>query len=394
MLNEIPLSPPFHIAIIGGGQLGKMMTVAAKQLGFYVTILDPTPGSPAAQVANCQVIAAFDDGNAISQLVAEADVTTYEFEHIDSISLEQLEERGHKIFPTPKVLKIIQDKLLQKQSLVANGIPVPPFRQIFSAAELVKAAGFYGYPFLLKSCTGGYDGKGNLLVENSAGLKAAEAFIKDRKVLAEQFIPFVCEISVLTVRDRQGNIKSYPISENQHEDNILRKTIVPARISDQVARKAQQMAEKVISVFSGVGLFCIEMFVTEKGEVLVNEVAPRPHNSGHYTIEGCVTSQFEQHIRAITGLPLGDTTLLRPTVMVNILGEEGHNGRALLTGCSEALAFPEVHLHFYGKILTSANRKMGHITITGDTLHLALSRASEVARVVHVIAEENKGGNQ
>ncbi len=392
MLNKIPLSPPFRIAVIGGGQLGKMMSVAAKQMGFHVTVLDPTPGSPAAQVADCQVVAGFDNGGAISSLVAGADVTTYEFEHIDSSSLLELESQGHKIYPTPKVLKIIQNKFLQKQALAANGITVPVFHKVFSKDDLLRAAELYGYPFIVKSCTGGYDGKGNLLVENPACLQAAEVFIAGREAMAEKYIPFTCEISVLTVRDRQGNIKSFPISENEHKDNILRKSIVPARISEAVAGRARQVAEEVIAVFSGVGLFCIEMFVTGEDEVLVNEVAPRPHNSGHYTIEGCVTSQFEQHIRAITGLPLGDTSLLSPAVMVNILGEDGQKGGALLTGCSKALDIPGVHLHFYGKTLTAPKRKMGHLTVTAATLDAALSRAAEAMEAVRVVAVD-KGGD-
>ena len=392
MLNEISLSPPFQIAIIGGGQLGKMMTVAAKQMGFHVTVLDPTPQSPAGQVADAQVVAAFDDGEAIRRMAAKARVITYEFEHIDSTSLLKLEEEGHKVFPTPRVLQVIQNKFTQKQVLQEAGLPLPPFRKTLSTENLEEAARAYGYPFLAKSCTGGYDGKGNFLVESPAALKAAEEFIRGREVMAEKYVPFIQEISVLTVRDRKGNIKSYPIVENEHKENILRKSIVPARISSRVADRARRVAEEVISVFSGVGIFCIEMFVTEDEEVLVNEVAPRPHNSGHYTIEACVTSQFEQHIRAITGLPLGDTSLLQPAVMINLLGEEGERGGAVMTGCGSALAVPGVSLHFYGKALTSPRRKMGHLTVTAATRELALARAEEAARSIRVVAV-NKGGD-
>lgn len=390
MQNEIPLSPPFRIAIIGGGQLGKMMTAAAKQMGFHVTVLDPTPASPAGQMADRQVVAAFDDGESIRRVAEEAEVVTYEFEHIDSTSLLELEEEGRKIFPTPRVLQTIQNKFTQKQVLARAGIPVPSFSRALKAPDLEKAAQDYGYPFLLKSCTGGYDGKGNLLIEGPAFLPAAEDFMAGREVMAERHIPFALEVSVLTVRDRFGNIRSYPISENEHQENILRKSIVPARISARAARRARQVAEEVTSVFSGVGIICVEMFVTQEDEILVNEVAPRPHNSGHYTIEACVTSQFEQHIRAITGLPLGDTSLVQPAVMVNLLGEEGHQGGALMTGVSHALAVPGVHLHFYGKHQTAPRRKMGHFTVTAETLELALARAEEAARHIRVVAERGQ----
>lgn len=390
MLNKISFSKPYRIAIIGGGQLGKMLTVAAKQLGFHVTILDPTPASPASQVADCQIVAAFTDGNAIRSLAKKADVVTYEFEHIDCSSLLELEAQGYNIFPTPKVLEVIQDKLLQKQSLKNEGIPVPAFRQIDgeNEEEIKVAADLFGYPFLLKACTGGYDGKGNFLVQRPEDIIKATEFLKNRKLMAEKFVPYICEISVMVARSQKGEVKSYPLSENEHRENILHQSIIPARVSKKVALRAQKVAETVISHFTGIGIFCVEMFVTNEEDILVNEVAPRPHNSGHYTIEACTTSQFEQHIRAITGLPLGDTSLNSSAVMINLLGERGSAGPAVLTGYYDALSLPGIHLHVYGKTNTTPNRKMGHLTVTSLDLDEALKIATKAYEKIRIFADK------
>lgn len=387
MLDKITQVPPYRIAVVGGGQLGKMMTVAAKQMGFYVTVLDPTPGSPAAQVADYQIVAAFTDSEAIRAMAESADVTTYEFEHIDSGILLALEAAGYPIYPTPKILRVIQNKRMQKEALVKAAIPVAPFLPVAGLPDARLAGEQFGYPFLLKACTGGYDGKGNVLVHNESGLAAALHLLGGCELMAEEFIPFSCEVSVMVVRSVDGEIKSYPLSENEHEDNILRRSIVPARVSDTVSARARAVAEAVMSLFCGIGVFCVEMFVTRDGDILVNEVAPRPHNSGHYTIEACVTSQYEQQVRAITGLPLGDTTLLAPVVMVNLLGEEGHTGPAVLRGCHDALALPGVHLHFYGKTQTAPKRKMGHITVTADTLAAAIEIAQSAAASLKVVSD-------
>ena len=387
MLDKITQVPPYRIAVVGGGQLGKMMTVAAKQMGFYVTVLDPTPGSPAAQVADNQIVAAFDDSDAIRAMAAEADVITYEFEHIDSATLLALEAAGYPVYPTPKILRVIQNKRMQKEALVKAAIPVAPFLSVTGLQSATLAGEQFGYPFLLKACTGGYDGKGNVLVRNENDVAAALDLLGGCELMAEEFIPFTCEVSVMVVRSVDGEIKSYPLSENEHEDSILHRSIVPARVSEPVSTRARAVAEDVMSLFSGIGVFCVEMFVTRDGGILVNEVAPRPHNSGHYTIEACVTSQFEQQVRAITGLPLGDTRLLAPVVMVNLLGEAGHTGSAVLSGCHDALALPGVHLHFYGKTHTAPQRKMGHITVTADTLATAIEIAERAAGYLRVVSD-------
>ncbi|MBS4024438.1 MAG: 5-(carboxyamino)imidazole ribonucleotide synthase [Clostridia bacterium] len=397
MLDKIRISPPFHIGIIGGGQLGKMMAVAAKQLGFYVTILDPVDDCPAAQVADKQILADFNNHEAIRSLVEGSQVTTYEFEHIDSQVLIQLEAAGYHIYPEPRNLQIIQNKLHQKQALQQAGIPVAPFLPVAGREDLIQAAENFGYPLLLKACAGGYDGKGNFLIKNSSRLEEALTYFRadgcspdfgKAGLMGEAFISFELEVSVMVARSVHGQVAVYPLSENEHEDNILRRSLVPARVSREVANRAQEIADKVINLFNGVGIFCIEMFVTPQGEILINEVAPRPHNSGHYTIEANITSQFEQHIRAIAGLPLGDARLREPAVMINLLGEPGQTGPAVLEGCSQALAIPGVHLHFYGKKETVPKRKMGHITVTAPTLEEAIAGSDEAARVLRVISSE------
>jgi len=388
MLTRIKQKPPFRIAVVGGGQLGKMMTSAAKQLGFHVTVLDPTPASPAGQVADRQIVAEFTDGDALRRLAREADVVTYEFEHIDSVTLIALEEAGQPVYPAPQILRVIQNKKRQKEALQQAGIPVAPFMAVEGLTDAQTAGKRLGYPFFLKACRGGYDGKGNVLVNSEADLAKALAALGGSELLAEQFVPFVCEISMLVARSIDGDIRSYQLSENEHHDSILRRSMVPARVSPAVAACAREVAEKVMTLFGGVGVFCVEMFVAEDGAVLVNELAPRPHNSGHYTVEACVTSQFEQQVRAISGLPLGDVSLLSPAVMVNLLGEEGEHGFAVLEGCAAALALPGVHLHFYGKIKTVPKRKMGHFTVTAATLTEAIRIAEEAAAHLRVVADK------
>jgi len=388
MLMRIKQKPPFRIAVVGGGQLGKMMTSAAKQLGFHVTVLDPTPASPAGQVADRQIVAEFTDGDALQRLAREADVITYEFEHIDSVTLIALEEAGQPVYPAPQILRVIQNKKNQKEALQQAGIPLAPFMAVECLLDAQAAGKRLGYPFFLKACRGGYDGKGNMLVKSEADLTKALAALGGSELLAEEFIPFACEISMLVARSIDGDIRSYQLSENEHQDSILRRSMVPARVSPAVAARARAVAEKVMTLFGGVGVFCVEMFVAEDGAVLVNEVAPRPHNSGHYTIEACVTSQFEQQVRAISGLPLGDASLLSPVVMVNLLGEEGEHGFAVLEGCAAALALPGVHLHFYGKIKTVPKRKMGHFTVTAATLAEAIRIAEAAAAHLRVVADK------
>lgn len=380
------------IGIIGGGQLGKMMILEAKKMGFHVIILDPTLRCPANSIVDEHLVAAFDDNIAIRKLADRADVITYEFEHIDVEVLKTLEEEGHKIYPTPKSLEIIQNKYEQKALLKKNRIPVPDYIYISDEEDMKEAGQKFGYPFILKSCTGGYDGKGNAIVNSPQDIKTAFENLKgcDQDLMAEEFIHFSKEISVLACRGIDGEIVVYPVGENEHENNILIQTKVPAQITKKLTDRAMSLANRVMKVFEGVGMFCVEMFVTDDKRILINEVAPRPHNSGHYSIEGCVTSQFEQHIRAISGLPLGDTSLIRPTVMRNILGDGKDSGEAVVYGVEEALEVPGVKLHVYGKEKASPQRKMGHITVTGASLEEAMERAERASKAIRICPRKEK----
>lgn len=378
------------IGIIGGGQLGQMMILEAKKMGFYITVLDPTLNCPAHTIVDEHIVADFEDEKAIRLLAEKSDVVTYEFEHINAQVLKQLEAEGKKVYPTATSLEIIQNKFTQKSLLKKDGIPVPDFMAVSSPAEILAAGKEYGFPLMLKACTGGYDGKGNYVVKNENdcenGYKELGGGILP--LMAEKFYPFIMEISVLACRAINGDIKVYPVAENIHKDSILDKTRVPASISAKTTENAMNLAKRVMEVFEGVGMFCVEMFVDKDGNVAINEVAPRPHNSGHYTIEACVTSQFEQHIRAVSGLPLGDPSLVRPVVMRNILGEEGSSGKAVVEGADEALAIPGVTLHVYGKETSKPKRKMGHLTATAATLEEAEKNA-DIAKDFIKIKGEN-----
>ncbi len=376
-----------------------MLMMPARTFGFKVIILDPDKGCPASCMADEHLVRAFDDEEAIRLLSKQSDVVTYEFEHIDSKTLEKLETQGALVFPTAKSLIIIQNKLTQKETLKKAGIKVPQFRSIGPDFSLSEAGQEFGYPFLLKSCTDGYDGKGNAVISSEKDLENAREKLASQlrsgvhlTLMAEAFVPFVCEISVLACRSVKGEIVVYPVAHNIHKDNILFETRVPAVLPVTNPQKTEalalQTAKEVMQVFEGVGVFVIEMFVTKEGDILVNEIAPRVHNSGHYTIEACVCSQYEAHIRAIAGLPLGDPTLLRPAALRNLLGEAGHIGKAKVIGLEEAMALPGVHVHIYGKEETKPGRKMGHITATADTLEKALDLVNLAHEKVKIISAE------
>ncbi len=377
------------IGIIGGGQLGQMMILEAKKMGFYITVLDPTLNCPAHTIVDEHIVADFEDEKAIRLLAEKSDVVTYEFEHINAQVLKQLEAEGKKVYPTATSLEIIQNKFTQKSLLKKDGIPVPDFMAVSSPAEILAAGKEYGFPLMLKACTGGYDGKGNYVVKNENDCENGykELGGGTLPLMAEKFYPFIMEISVLACRAINGDIKVYPVAENIHKDSILDKTRVPASISAKTTENAMNLAKRVMEVFEGVGMFCVEMFVDKDGNVAINEVAPRPHNSGHYTIEACVTSQFEQHIRAVSGLPLGDPSLVRPVVMRNILGEEGSSGKAVVEGADEALAIPGVTLHVYGKETSKPKRKMGHLTATAATLEEAEKNADMAKDFIKIKGE-------
>jgi len=376
------------IGIIGGGQLGKMMILEAKKMGFYVAILDPTKKCPAHSIADQHLIADFNDQEAIRKLAEKSDLITYEFEHIDIEVLKELESKGYKIYPTARSLEIIQNKYHQKNVLKQNQIGVPEFKKIGSPDDIKEAAQEFGYPLMLKSCTGGYDGKGNALINSQAEVENSFRELGEgtTPLMVEEYIPFKKEISIIAARGLTGEMEVYPVGENNHQDNILYETKVPAQISAKLKKEVEEFAIEVLKVFDGIGIFCVEMFVTEDDQLLVNEIAPRPHNSGHYTIEGCVTSQFEQHVRAITGLPLGDTALVRPSVMRNILGS-GAEGKAEIVGLEPALAVEGAKVHIYQKTISRPGRKMGHLTVTADSLEIAAEKALKASQLIEIKGE-------
>ncbi len=376
------------LGIIGGGQLGKMMILEAKKMGINVTILDPTKDCPASSIADRHIIANFNDKNALLELANSTDILTYEFEHIDYLYLMELEENNYNIYPTPTSLKIIQNKFTQKTVLKENNILVPEFRQVSNIEDIKQVGKEFSYPMLLKTCTGGYDGKGNFVIKSEEDVEAGFNTLNNGAMLmVEKFVDFEMELSVLACGGLLDEIKIYPVAHNIHIDNILHKTLVPAKISESSEQKAIDIANQIIKIFNGVGMFCVEFFITPNGEVIVNEIAPRPHNSGHYTIEGCITSQFENHVRAVLNMPLGSTELLKPSVMINLLGEENYKGDALVNGVSDALKIQNSFLHIYGKKQTVPKRKMGHVTCIADTLEDANQNADKIFNFIKIISK-------
>ncbi|ABY91742.1 5-(carboxyamino)imidazole ribonucleotide synthase [Thermoanaerobacter brockii subsp. lactiethylicus] len=375
--------PIMKIGIIGGGQLGKMFAQKAKQMGFYVIILDPNPECPATQVADEQIIGDYYNENKLKELVEKSDVTTYEIEHINTAILKELFDKGYKIYPSPYSLEIIQDKLKQKQVLKGANLPVPRFEKVenFEVSFFEK----FGFPFIQKATKGGYDGRGVVVIKDKNDLD------KMLRVdsLIEEFVDMGKELAVMVARNLQGEIKCYPVVEMVFDEsaNILDLLIAPARIEKEIEENVKEIAIKAVEALDGIGIFGIEMFLTKDKKILINEIAPRPHNSGHYTIEACVTSQFEQHLRAICGFALGSTELLSPAVMINLLGEKGYRGVPLIEGLEEVLSIEGVSFHFYGKRLTSPYRKMGHVTIVDDNLDSAIEKAKKVKERLKIKSE-------
>ncbi|MEH7272415.1 5-(carboxyamino)imidazole ribonucleotide synthase [Neobacillus vireti] len=368
MSNQTIL-PGQTIGIIGGGQLGRMMALSAREKGYRIAVLDPTEDSPCGQVADYKIIANYDDLAAISQLAEISDVITYEFENIDATALEWLCNQAY--VPQGKnLLEITQDRVKEKAAISNAGVEVAPYAVINSLNDLQENCEVLGYPVVLKTARGGYDGKGQAVLKNSQDIEEAKALLEHGQCILEKWVSFTKEISVIIVRNPQGETAVFPVGENIHQDNILHQTIVPARISKQAEDKAIQSAIQLANAFELVGTLAVEMFLTDEDTIYINELAPRPHNSGHYTIEACETSQFEQHIRAVCNLPLGKTELLKPAVMVNILGEHVQNVLEKVT------CVPDWKVHFYGKKEAKFKRKMGHVTILCDTVDTALEDVS------------------
>jgi 5-(carboxyamino)imidazole ribonucleotide synthase len=368
-----------RIGIVGGGQLGRMLTQDAKPLGFEVTVVDPVENCPATQVGADQIQGGLKDAEAIRELVESCDVTTWEIEHIDTNTLQSLESNGHNIQPSPAILGIIQDKLDQKDLLRNNSLPVADYRYIWGDFTIREAVRALGNNLIIKSRKGGYDGRGNEIYRGQSVRELNKNL--GPELYAEKIIDFERELAVLAARDTQGNVAVYPTVETVHKDNICHAVSMPAEISSKVARATEEIARETLKHLGGAGLFAIEMFQTDE-EVVVNEIAPRVHNSGHLTIEACETSQFEQHIRAVTGMPLGRTRMRAPAaVMINILGNR--NERLARRGLNKVLAMPDTHPHFYGKDPRPA-RKVGHITVLGTSIKEALERAQQAREALEI----------
>lgn len=371
-----PVLPGSTIGVLGGGQLGRMLALAGRAMGYRFATLDPTPDSPCGQVADVQITASYDDRQAALKLAEQSDVITYEFENVDA-SVAALLEQTARVPQGSRLLHVTQHRLREKRALEAAGVPVAPYREVGRLEDLQAAVRDLGLPGVLKTVTGGYDGKGQQVIRQEADVAEAYAALGGPSTLLiyEQFIRFERELSVIAARSPGGETVSFPPAENVHVDNILHLSIVPGNISREIAERARRLAETVAAALDVAGLLGVELFQTADGELYVNELAPRPHNSGHYTMDACNVSQFEQHVRAICGLPLIKPKLLTPVVMVNVLGEHVAPLLQFLArdGERELLArgiTPKIHL--YGKQEAKPQRKMGHVNLLTDDADAAV----------------------
>ncbi|WP_270996260.1 5-(carboxyamino)imidazole ribonucleotide synthase [Listeria seeligeri] len=354
------------IGIIGGGQLGRMMALSAKAMGYRIIVLDPTEDCPAAQVSDEQIISDYDDKVALRELAEKADLVTYEFENIDYDALKMTQD----LVDVPQgaeLLSITQDRILEKAYLESANINIAPYAIIVDKEEIETEIKSIGYPAVLKTAQGGYDGKGQVVLHDADDIERAARLLRYGSSVLEAWIPFEKEISIVVARGKDGQVETFPVAENVHVNNILHTTIAPADVSADVHEEAEEIAKKLADVLQLCGVLAVEMFVTKSGAIYVNELAPRPHNSGHFTIEACSISQFTQHIRAIVGLPLIKPELLKPALMINILGQH-------VDAVNERMVdYPHWFVHYYGKKEAKINRKMGHVTVLTDEPRIVLA---------------------
>lgn len=362
--------PGQTIGIIGGGQLGRMMAVAAKEAGFKIAVLEPSMESPCGQVADIRIVAPYDDEAALEELAEVSDVITYEFENIDYEGLKRLTQIAY-VPQGAELIRITQNRITEKEAIVQAGCPVAPYIVAETYEQLVEQIDSLGFPCIVKTARGGYDGKGQQLLKSKEDLPLCKQLFEYSKCIAEGFVSFTKEISVIVQRNGNGDTKCLPVGENIHVNHILHETIVPARIKQHTTEKAIEAATKIADHLQLVGTLAIEMFVLENGEILINECAPRPHNSGHYSIEGCNISQFTQHIRAVCGWPLREPKLWSPTIMVNVLGQH------VVPLTNSISKYPNWSIHLYGKSEAKVNRKMGHITVMTDDLEATLNQIND-----------------
>lgn len=374
--------PPATIGILGGGQLGRMMAISAREMGYRIAVMEPKKDSPCGMIADHEVVAAYDDQLGAKKLADVCDVLTYEFENITSATAAYLENTMY-LPQGSRLLKISQDRIKEKETISGFDIPVAPYKAVFTLLELKEAAEEIGLPAILKTTRGGYDGKGQFTLNEEADLHKSWQQLKEAAPLVlEKKMPFDLEVSVILTRSTAGEMTVFPIAENVHRNGVLHQTIVPARIPEEAEEKAEILARRLAESIELVGTLAVEMFVVGT-DIYVNEIAPRPHNSGHYTINACETSQFEQHIRAICGWPLGSTKLLKPAVMVNLLGEHVEPYLA------QHDSLPPAHLHLYGKEEAKQGRKMGHVTFLTDDVETTLEAVN-----ASIIWNDTEAGGQ
>ncbi len=380
MNNQVDLTT--KLGILGGGQLGRMLIQDAINYNIHISVLDPSSNAPCADIANTFVVGNFNDYQTVLDFGKTVDVLTIEIEHVNIEALEELERMGKKVFPRPSALRTIQDKGLQKQFYKANNIPTAPFH-LTACREDVMLFINEG-PFMQKLRKGGYDGKGVTPLRTEAEFKSAF----DAPSVLEEFVPFVKELAVIVARNESGEINSFPLVEMEFnpEANLVEFIFSPANVSLEIENAAKKIATDIAHKLEHVGLLAIELFLTEDGNVLVNEIAPRPHNSGHHTIEACFVSQYGMHLRAILNMPLGSTGLRTPAVMINLLGEKGFEGKARYENIEEVLHTEGAYIHLYGKEDTKPFRKMGHITVCNTNLEEAKATARKFLKEVRVVS--------
>jgi 5-(carboxyamino)imidazole ribonucleotide synthase len=380
MNHKVELST--KLGILGGGQLGRMLIQEAINFNIHISVLDPSVNAPCADLATNFVVGNFNDYQTVIDFGKTVDVLTIEIEHVNIEALEELERLGKKVFPTPQALRTIQDKGLQKQFYKANNIPTAPFHLIHNAEDALLF--IEKGPFMQKLRKGGYDGKGVTPLRTEAEFNAAF----DAPSVLEEFVPFVKELAVIVARNENGELATFPLVEMEFnpEANLVEFIFSPANVNVEIESNAKKIAIDIANKLEHVGLLAIELFLTEDGNLLVNEIAPRPHNSGHHTIEACFVSQYGMHLRAILNMPLGSTGLRTPAVMINLLGEKGFEGKARYENIEEVLHTEGAYIHLYGKEDTKPFRKMGHITVCNSNLEEAKDIARKFLKEVRVIS--------
>ncbi len=365
--------PNSTIGVFGSGQLGRMFAIEARKMGYRVHTFSPASDTPTGQVADFELEAEYDNLRAVKDFARTVDVVTFEFENVPSETIETASQFV-EVFPRGEVLHITQNRLREKTFLAKNNFPHAPFRYVETIEDLQKAVGEIGFPCILKTAGFGYDGKGQTKINSLDEIEKAFANLENREAVLEAFVEFEKEVSVVCARDQKGNFAHYGVIENEHQNHILDVSFAPAIVSEKIFNEAVEIARSVAEVFEYVGTLCVELFLTKDENLLINELAPRPHNSGHLTFDACVTSQFEQQLRAVCGLPLGSTEFYRPAAMANLLGDLWNTGEPKW---KNSLRFPDVKLHLYGKDETRIGRKMGHLTALNETSEKAVKIIKE-----------------